>query len=619
MPEGNMPVENNRTPELPSPKSFEEKVKGLIYSEKGKEVEIKDENVQHLARVALLPSSKNLKTLDQILDRGNDMVMDKDPSKRISLEDWAKLAGVIGEEKERLAQTSGHGSIRQARQENPHEDPVVRELKKVRKAVGESATQIGGLNLSEIERDKGNPELQRQKVREVLDKIEANTYPLDHQINAHNYQQLADALKNQHLSPEVAKEVQARLRLHACYTLVERVSGRPEDFVNSMRDIVKEMTVRGLLLEGEDLEYLYKESDLGISRAHAVLERTAFEGARSVGVDDKGKPIRYAGRMSSDQAGRMDEFIRSELGGDTPEIRKAVTLAERLAHATFEYSLWKEVNAQDPITKAAYFSEFRRTELKTGGDFGPAITLELIDGFATSYLRRAAYANKAHLFNEQKWQEAGRLNKMHKMRDAMDVVYKITCIRKLMGKTGRPDDQTYADFHLDTSAPNYKNLPGGSYAVYLAVYLPSVVNTSVNLLKSDYKPSDTTEDNAVSWIGAAMRADTTETPDPPDIPDANIPAYPTKEIFRLRYYLALGIVEEATRQATLLTWDAPQMGTFLNMLQRPVGIDPETRQPFMLITPTQIDKIVKIVHPYRRLAINSAVATLEKIVRTRGG
>lgn len=499
-------------------------------------------------------------------------------------------------------------------------NPETQGLQEAGEALKEAAVRLKGSDLSGIGNESKDEQLRR--ARESLEEIEANTYPLDHQINAHNYQQLANALKNERLSPEVVKEVQARLRLHACFTLVERVSGKPEDYVASLRDIVTEMRVRELLLEGEDFEQLYKpdkkENDLGISKAHAVLEKLAFNGVPTI-LDEEGKPVRYAGRMTSEEASKVNAYILDQLGGDSPETRRAVVLAERLAKATFEYSLWKDFRSLDAITKAAYFSNARKEALKTGGDFGPAITIELIDGFATSFLRWATYTNKTHIFHEEQWQEAGKLNKRHEMRKAMDVIYKITCIRESMGETGRPKGQSYEDFHIDTTAPDYKRLPSGSYGLCLALYLPSVVNTTMNLLKSDFKPSETTEDNLVNWIGNAIRADASGTPNPPGTDPKDPPLYPTKGIFRLPYYFVMGMVESAVRQATLLTWDAPQMGSLLNMLKRPVRFDPETSESSMLLSSEQINKIVKVVHPYRRLAINTAIAGFERIVRTRGG
>lgn len=500
------------------------------------------------------------------------------------------------------------------------------------------------INISEI--PNLSEERQREMVRELLEHIENNTLPVSDQINLRQYDQLNTLLDKKALKEPVAKEVRARLRLHSCFSLVERVTGKPEDYIRALREnVVKELQTRGLMLQGDDFEYLYKEmadlkeQSLQIAKAHSIMEELAFSGVpglKYLDKDNKEKIVRYGGTMTGEHTNETERIIYQRMGGDTLDNRKAVQLAERIAKATFEYSLWKDINSPDPITKAAYFSNVRKSERKkTDGDYGPNFTVELIDGFGLSYFRWATDVSGRHIVHEDIWKEAIKLSVKdgEPARQAINTIYQASMICKSMGeivsdKKELPQNrdygnlklekdksielpQNYNDFMLDPKNKNYSNLATTSYANYLSSYLPNVLIATSNLLKQDFKSQDCTADVIMDWIGAAVKADIKVDSDNNPSNDG----YP-RELFRLRYYFSMGMVAEVSTQVNL-GWDGQLMGQLLNWLRN--GVTNKQGVRTALLSPSQEQKITEAINPIWLVTLNSAVESAGRIIRTRPG
>ncbi|HSX48976.1 MAG TPA: hypothetical protein VLE44_01840 [Candidatus Saccharimonadales bacterium] len=598
-------------PEEPEPSeehemNFESLVKALI------EDEITDEKVKNIGNL-ILGRKINAASLGRFLNNGDDMAIRGD----VDINDWAKLAGLINTEIDNLETSTVDVNIKSTR----GKEKTTSAEKFGEAAGGKIAEALYGKTVAEVQ--ALSHEEQKKYVRGLIESIETNTSP--DSINSDKFKNLEDILNQQALTPENASEIRARLRLHACFILTSRLAGKPEDFIKALREnVVTEMRARNLLLQGGDLEYLYKESEIKISEAHSIIEKLAFEGFEGTNMplfysdkDGKRVYVRYAGTMTDEIAEMVQGYILEQMGGNTTENRKALTLSERLAKATFEYSLWKEFNSVDPITKAAYLSNVRKSEQKkTDGDFGPEITIPLIDGFGLSFLRWSMDLSGNHLVHDKNWKDAKEksldLDTSGTTREAMEDLYKANVICKSMGdiKDGGPLDQNYDQFSLNPDKINFRELPVDSYAIYLSSYLPAVLMSTAVLLKSDFKASETGSDNITDWFGNLTKA------------DFNIgapPADPTNRgIFRLTYYFSIGMVEESIRQATLFGWDSQQMGTILGMLKNGV-VNKATGSRIALLSSKQVEQIKKATNPYVRLGVNTFMTALGRIVRTRPG
>ncbi len=478
----------------------------------------------------------------------------------------------------------------------------------------EQAKRLEGL-------EKDSPERQRERAREILDEIESNNYSLKEPINAFKLAELQSALKLEGVVKEVKREIEARLRLQECYALVSGVGGSSDEMIVQYRGIVKELQSRGLLLEGEDFDTLLTDpegiEDYKVGEAFDLLQEAAINGlpVESDGtVKVGGLPISFVdSEIPEVVMSNMRKYLVEKLGGGKVA-EKSLQLAERVAEATFETSVWRtDPPPTDPVAQAIYFRTYREDALTRAGDYGPAITLSRIEGFGTSFFRYAKILawerdgyKRRRLFNNsegerhdpkkrkemnlpefslfQREQHTLSLNRIGRERKGEEVQKRSIGEGRIMRLGEDGNEAVYRG--LDRSEAEFRNLQPESYGTYLAGYLPGIIKAKVMLLKSDWKPDDFSIDQIATWPYPFRQADPS----------------PTQEL-GLREYLVIGAFDEGLKQSKTLNWGQVEVADAVRNLTKPhraliVRLGEETHEEeekeveAQFLTKTQMDWVL---------------------------
>jgi len=462
---------------------------------------------------------------------------------------------------------------------------------KEREARNESVLEaISGRKLGLTEATSS--EEQREKVRELLEDVESNDNSLGHYQNANKVAELERVMGA--LSPEVAAEVRARLRLQEAYALVRRISpGRVEDTILGLRDAVQELVARGHLLDGQDFDVLIKKGlpGLEIGKGLTELQKWAIEGGGTskIKIFDKG--------LSPSEIQAIDKEISDGLGGGR-EGRKSLQLARRLAYVTFETSVWNYNAAPgDSLADAIYFKTSRKDRFAKGTDKGPSITVEEIDGFGTSFLRWATTevflggkVKKEKLFNDRDWRRVDELGKTDPDR-AEILIRELTSLKEKNGKL--------AGESLKFKDAEYDKLPPTAYGAFLSGYLPGILNVKDWLLKSDWKPDDFSRDQIMTWLGPF-----------------NSHADPTKDL-RLKSLFVVGALDEGLRQPDRLGWGQFELSQAEKNLTMPLGMDYEKKKEIVFLPKHQMEWAKKVIKSSTRGFVNDVAMSFRGVVRTR--
>lgn len=260
---------------------------------------------------------------------------------------------------------------------------------------------------------KGKENEQRQYVRELLDAIEKSNRDSHDMANTYIVRGLETALDQ--MEPSVAREVKARLAVHDCSELMKQANGwifretekvgpgyaigsaatAAEDRGHALNREIVETFLRDGYLPGlrvanawDYLQQVNYDYELWVRRAfkEGLLDELKIIPGMDIFKDLKsyfkdGEPLRKEA---------VRKLIVKGLGGGK-EAEKSLQLAEKLAKATFEDSVFNrgETVGNDQFGEILGLKEWREKRRKDGRIRGPEVHEEEIDGFGNSWLRKS--------------------------------------------------------------------------------------------------------------------------------------------------------------------------------------------------------------------------------------
>ncbi len=266
-----------------------------------------------------------------------------------------------------------------------------------------------------------SPESQLRYVRTILDTLEAtNRDTGDYAIatRVHYLESIADRL-----SPEVAREVKARIALVDCYALMRKANGwieQPPSGGMTMGGAAQIAYERNHDLSREVMEFFFARDSrsmvangLPIDRAWDLLQEANFKYEEMIdkvaahfGRDPNRMKRDFTVSFDDDPSlGRVEtnfyvdgnderknlvrEYIVERLGGGY-QARKALQLAERLIYATAEASVINRGSqtGNDQLAEAIGLHAYRRSRAHTGRNRGPELHIDEIPGFGISWIRQ---------------------------------------------------------------------------------------------------------------------------------------------------------------------------------------------------------------------------------------
>lgn len=465
-----------------------------------------------------------------------------------------------------------------------------------------------GLGKNRLDGAEGKEvEGQLKAVRELLDEIESNNFSLDHLKNADKVSQLE--AKIDFLDPEVGSEVRARLHLQACLALATNLPTRTEDMALALRTGVTDLGSKGYLLEGEDFHRFFKEGLRGtegkekidVNKAFMVLQNAAYH---KIQLND-GSEVRYidGGKgMTNSQYDELREKLIAKVGGDREQAAKALQLAHRIARATFETSVWNSGDIPpDPVADAIYFRYSRHDSYKRGQDFGPSSTVDLIDGFGTSFFRQLTTgfgADKKRFLNENRWQT--EVVKNINDRKTNDRIAKNAELKfwRITDESGKLlTDEEIERYQVDLSDKNLLAINSGAYGAYLSSYLPGMMNVKDLMLKTDWKPDDISPDAVQGWFSPFDKVD---------------PA----DFIQLKVYLVMGMFDEGLKNADRLGWGQNEIFQAVRVLMKEQGRTDDGK-PIVFINPKQMDFIINRLNVRFRAMGADFMNSLRGLTRVR--
>lgn len=294
---------------------------------------------------------------------------------------------------------------------------VLEGMERLNKEMAEAIREQGELRLDILEGKK--PEEQRQIARQYLNAIEdSNRDCFDRAIATHVLR-LESSYNLMHA--EVAEEVRARLAVHDSAELMKQAGGlivrdaRKTGPGFTVGSAATEATRRGHALDRETIDLFLRKGIEGLKIAEAwdLMQEANFdyigfveEVNRNLPAKDRlndtdlelkagdigtGKiPTNYHTDDSLDRKDAVRRLIIEKLGGGG-EVKKSLQLAEKLARASLETSIFNRTVASenDELGLIIGLRGWRRKRMEQEGRArGPRIHEEAIDGFGTSWLRR---------------------------------------------------------------------------------------------------------------------------------------------------------------------------------------------------------------------------------------
>lgn len=425
-------------------------------------------------------------------------------------------------------------------------------------------------------------------VRSLLEKIEAQRYQLGHTSNADFFRKLEEVAPL--MDDEVRLEYEARIRLHDTHALLAAVGGRSEDYINGLRAAANELRARNHYLEGKHFALFLKTGlpGLKIPEAFARLQEAAVHGIDITRDNGKVEKVKYSQKgLSAPEQQRLESKIIGSLGGDKTA-KQSLEFARKMAFISFETSVWnQDLLPGDPVAEAFYFRKFRESRFASGKDRGPNITVKLIEGFGTSFLRSPLPGDR-HLFFEKERKNAQDLaNKKYKNSKE-----ERKAIEEVEGKTL---ELNRANSVLNTTTADFEQLTG-EYLGYLGGTLPGILAAKDLLLKTDWKPTDITLDTVEGWITPFDSAD-------------------PKGLFRMRAIFVLGLLDEGLNRGERLAWGQIETRSFLNLVTRTIG-EKEGKQ-IGFIAESEREWIGRVLKIGRRSAWNDFLIALQGTTRIR--
>jgi len=457
----------------------------------------------------------------------------------------------------------------------------------------EALSRMTGRRLAGVE-NKG-PDEQRSEALELLEEIESNDDSVTGSLNALTTKELERFLSMEGVDEKLKAEVRARLRLQECYALVRAVGGEQEDMIRGYRGAVTLLEARGHLLLSEDFDLLLREGlpQLKIADALDLLQKYAFK-EQEIG----GEKVRYlGGKTSQEGKNALEGKVVSELGADR-KAAKSLQLAIRLAHVTFETSVWNsDVVPVDPMAGAIYLRKEREQKFGKGTDRGPTVTMRLIDGFGTSFFRWASMLRTnsgggERLFHSDRWERVAESEKDEDLKGSPEIYEEVLRLNRIQ------EGEDYEQFRLDFKSANYRHLSPRAYGQFLASYIPGILNAKDKLLKSDWKPDDFSRDTIMELL-----------------PWFDTHADKTRDL-RLKVYFVLGALDEALLQGERLGWGNTEVGQVEDLLTSPVGLG-EEGQPVAFLKREQWDYVASTLREWWRAFGNDFIMGSRGVQRVR--
>ena len=174
--------------------------------------------------------------------------------------------------------------------------------------------------------------------------------------------------------------------------------------------------------------------------------------------------------------------------------KKSLQLAERLAIATREVSVWNaDLQGVDPLAEAIYFRKYRKGRAARIRDRGPNNTIHRIEGFGSSFLRLARDIGGEYLSHSK---NIGELSDEPGAKKRIDTYLSLN--RAPAKLDGDPDIS-----QLKLISPgeiDYRNLGAGAYMGYLCSTITRILKTKDLLLKTTWKPEEFRSDFIEGWV-----------------------------------------------------------------------------------------------------------------------
>jgi hypothetical protein len=448
----------------------------------------------------------------------------------------------------------------------------------------DEARKLAGSELSE------NLDEQRRRVRAVLNRIEEdNVQTYRALIHTDDLRLLNEFTENPKLDPELRSEIKARLDLHDCFISVKGAllqGGKDKRNPNAKTGdlfvyISSELGEQNRLLSGQDFKtLLHKMRTTGIDVLEAFnqLQKAAMEDKIfKKGLSETAQKQAYEdieNYLAIREARKRDGVVSDE---DRENARKAVQLAERLAWATLEVSVWNdELQGIDPVAGAFYLKELREGRA-LDKDRGPEITLGLIPGLGTSFFRGARVE-----FSSPEEAEKAKSEKRKPPRLAR--ARKTTFVKKIVKENGK--DREVVDEEVsgvDLSDADFDRLGTNAYGIFLGRTIPRILIAKELFLKSEWKPEELDMDHIEGTYAEVF--DTLD-------PDRG---------FDLRATFILGVfyqVSRFTMEAALdWGWSSTEVMEAKDFLTKPIGVKKENGdiEYIQFLTENDWDRIQKVV------------------------
>jgi len=394
---------------------------------------------------------------------------------------------------------------------------------------------LGGVIGEKTERIKEDfpkePDKQRKFLIERVEQIEATDLPIAPVPGLYTLgenQRIVAQEINPHLEKvdeELRREIITRLKLQHCSALASAISGRHEDAVAYLYSVFVQPESKRYALEGEDFDFLFNKEEihgLKITKAFNLLQEASLVG---VEVEKSGRKKRLRltqGDLSLHDRHRIRQELIEKLKKDTEDehtAHKSLQLAERIATATLETSVWnKEVLGNDPLAEAIYFKTYRTNRARVARDRGPDITLSRIEGFGTSFLRSVRTTEKVKIEDNGRIKEKNaylflpeaehHLYKVARIQDQEQRVSQV--LRRNRGERPGFDRKNPEKDKVEFLRPEqmeFNNISSGEYVGWLGIAVPRILQFKQLLLQTTFRPEDFGSDRVESWVAPSNAAD----------------------------------------------------------------------------------------------------------------
>ncbi|MBU3957276.1 hypothetical protein KKI19_03335 [Patescibacteria group bacterium] len=434
--------------------------------------------------------------------------------------------GSLTEKEKEIAEKLIGYNVRQLKKSERVMVGGVEELKSIREATERGAVaqeealeaQKRAIGEEELPEEK---EKQRVRLHALLELIEANDLPVApvpgrmlYGRNPEFAQRIMTWVESERLDEELRREARARLRLQHCAAIAAAIPGRTEEAIAYLFNVFLEPESQRYALEAEDFHFLFSEEGekihgFKIREAWSLLQKAATE---KLEIPEKREKVRYLGeRMPAPiKAGlmreiqrRLVETIPEEPGVDREAVaKKSLQLAERLAIATRETSVWNsDIQGLDPLAEAIYLRKYRTKRAVRVRDRGPDITITRIEGFGTSFFRSAQDIRDKYIVTPDL--------DLRSLSEDPDAKRRITTMLELNRAPADERGEPKVDKlrRLTPERLNFHNLPEGSYMFYIGAVVPRILKAKDLLLQTTWKPEDFSSDAIESWVAPFDTAD----------------------------------------------------------------------------------------------------------------